>query len=96
MATNNRLSSYAEGLQGKARTRYLEKLQLLNGVDLFLLADSRARSNDTAPNNQHVPPVEAADLVSYLVFCYCTAVKAHKSMEAYNQFVSGWVKDVTA
>ena len=36
-------------------------------VDPFVLADSRVKSNDTTPNNQHFPPVKAADLVSYLV-----------------------------
>ena len=45
-----------------------------------------------------VPPVEASDLVSYLVlqtsFISPKQFKARKSLEAYNQFVCGWVKDV--
>ena len=62
-----RLSSYAEGLQGNAKTRYLEKLQLLNGVDPFLLAGTAGTGgNDSAPT-QYLPPVEATDLVSFLV-----------------------------
>ena len=46
---------------------------------------------------QYLPPVKATDLVSFLVletsFVTVKQFKAHKSMEAYNQFVSGWVKD---
>ena len=43
-------------------------------------------------------PVDVSDLVSYLVLQtnYITAkqYKAHKSLEAYDQFTSGWVKEV--
>ena len=60
-------SSYTKGLQGNAKTRYLEKLQLLNGVDPFLLAGTAGTGgNDSAPT-QYLPPVEATDLVSFLV-----------------------------
>ena len=45
-----------------------------------------------------VPPVSGCDLVSYLVlqtsFITSKQFKAHKFLEAYNQFVSGWVKDI--
>ena len=44
------------------------------------------------------PPLDASDLVSYLVlqtnFITSKQFKALKSLEAYNQFVSGWVDDV--
>ena len=86
-------------MQGKAKTRYLEKLQLLNGVDPFLLTSKAGTGGNDAPT-QGLPPVEATDLVSFLVletsFVTAKQFKAHKSMEAYNQFVSGWVKDVCA
>ena len=45
-----------------------------------------------------VPSVEACDLVSYLVlqtsFITASQFKVRKGLEAYNQFVCGWVKDV--
>ena len=45
-----------------------------------------------------VPPVEACDLVSYLVlqtsFITSAQFKACKGLEAYNQFMSGWIKEV--
>ena len=44
------------------------------------------------------PPVEECDLVSYLVirtsFISMSQFKARKGLEAYNQFVSGWIKEV--
>ena len=64
---NVRLSGYAEGYPGEAKTRYLEKLHLLNGLDPFLLASKVGPKNDS-PSTFDLPPVEATDLVSFLVF----------------------------
>ena len=45
------------------------------------------------------PPVDACDLLSYLVvqtsFCTAKQFKARKGLEAYNQFVCGWIKEVS-
>ncbi len=78
---------------GAEKLRYAEKLTLINGQDPFLLGSSGIEKKP-------LPPIEATDLVSYLVLqTSCVTAKqfkAHKSMEAYNQFVSGWVKEVSA
>lgn len=85
-----RLSSYAENLSAEAKARYKEKIALINGLDPFA-------SCPEGPSDA-VPDVDASDLVSYLVlqtsFVSPTQFKARKSLEAYNQFVCGWVKDV--
>ena len=92
MADVPKLSSYAEKLPLEAKQRYLNKLQLIGGVDPLCI------SAKDYPESACLPPVEAGDLVSYLVLqtSYITAkqFKAHKSLEAYNQSTSGWVKDV--
>ena len=92
MADVSKLSSYAEKLPLEAKQRYLNKLQLIGGVDPLCI------SAKDYPESACLPPVEAGDLVSYLVLqtSYITAkqFKAHKSLEAYNQSTSGWVKDV--
>ena len=84
------LSTYAEKLQNEARKRYREKIAVINGVDPFVSCPGEAIAT--------VPPVDASDLVAYLVlqtnFITTQQFKAHKSLEAYNQFVCGWVKDV--
>ena len=86
-----RLSDYAESLLSDAKARYEEKLKVIGGIDP-LQAGNVGELNDGLPN------VDAADLVSYLVlqtsFITTKQFKARKSLEAYNQFVSGWIKDV--
>ena len=44
------------------------------------------------------PPVDSCDLLSYLVlktsFLTVEQFRARKGLDAYNQFVSGWVKEI--
>ena len=87
-------SAYVSKLPVDALERYKKKINLfLADVDPFLLLEKKTHQSE-------LPPVDASDLVSYLVLqtSYLTAkqFKSHKSLEAYNQFVSGWVKEVVA
>ena len=88
-----RLSPYAEKLSGAERKRYITKLELIGHVDPFLLISS---GGDTSATFCDLPAVDACDIVSYLVlqtsFLSAQQFKARKSLEAYNQFVNGWVK----
>jgi len=47
-----------------------------------------------------ITPMEDCDLVSYLVlqtsFISRAQLKARKGLEAYNQFMCSWIKEVTA
>ena len=54
------LSSYAESLNQEAKTRYKEKIALIDGIDPF----GKVTAGEPYSG---VPPVEACDLVSYLV-----------------------------
>ena len=91
MAYSVKLSNYGENLPPVAKRRYMEKLKLILGIDPFCLSSVEHQSSV-------LPPVDASDIVSYLVlqtsFVTAKQFKAHKSMEGYNQFVCGWVKDV--
>lgn len=84
-----RLSPYAEQLCGSAKERYKEKISQIGGLDPFL--------GPLGECVDSVPPVEASDLVSYLVlqtsFVTAKQFKAYKALESYNQFVCGWVKE---
>ena len=67
--------------------QYVSKISVINRVDplLGVIAEAEATSE--------LPPVEASDLVSYLVLqtSFITShFKARKSLDAYNQFVCGW------
>ena len=85
------LSLYFEGLSEESKARYKEKISLINGNDPFGKVIGEAFSG--------IVPVDACDLVSYLVlqtsFMTLEQFKARKGLEAYNQLVSGWIKDVS-
>ena len=85
-----RLSEYANNLPSDAKARYVEKLDFIGGIDPFQTAN-------VGELDDHLPDVDASDLVSYLVlqtsFVTAKQFKARKGLEAY-QFISGWVKDV--
>ena len=86
-----RLSLYAENLPPNAKDRYLAKISVINGTDP--LSDSLFGEEVDV-----TPPVDVYDLVSYLVlqtsFVTAKQFKARKGLEAYNQFVCGWVKEI--
>ena len=83
-------SSYTNSLDEAAKICYGEKISVVKGFDLLLGA--------FASKGMVSSQVDAADLLTYLVletsFITLQQMKARKSLEAYNQFVSGWVKDV--
>ncbi len=82
--------SYITTLSAEAKTRYEEKIKLIGGLDPY--------SSNLGKEIGNIPPVDAADMLFYLVLqtSYLTSqqFKARKSLQAYNQFISGWVKDV--
>lgn len=84
------LSEYVKTLETHVKQRYLEKISLV-GVD-----PASIPIDEFDP--ECLPPIEAADLVSYLVLetSYYTKqqFKAYKSLEAYNQMVSGFITSV--
>ena len=86
-----RLSDYAESLPSGAKARYEKKLKVIGGIDPF-------QAGNIGELNDGLPDADTADLVSYLVlqtsFITTKQFKGCKSLEAYNQFVSGWIKDV--
>ena len=86
-------SEYVEGLPEEAKARYKQKMSFINGLDPFLSPYSSVVSE-----SESCPPVDSCDLVSYLVlktsFLTLEQFRARKGLDAYNQFVSGWVKEI--
>ena len=74
------LSDYVKGLGTRVKERYLAKISLI-GVE-----------------PASIPPIEVSDLLGYLVLetSHYTRkeFKAYKSLNAYNQMVSGFVQSV--
>ena len=89
-AATPKLSAYATSLDPTAKTRYLEKIAIVSHYDPML----------GVPRGSKIvtPLVESFDVLSYLVvetsFCTGKEFKARKGLDAFNQFVSGWVKEV--
>ena len=84
------LSEYTNNLDPLVKKRYMEKIACI-GIDPFLIS---GKNYDV----ECLPPIEPIDLVSYLVLetSYYTKeqFKAFKSLQAYNQLVSGFVQSV--
>ena len=84
------LSDYAKNLEKNVKSRYLEKISLVR-IDPATLIGANL-------DPECLPPIEATDLLCYLVmdtsFYTKEQFKAFKSMEAYNQMVSGFITSV--
>lgn len=85
--------SYKEGFGPVARKRYGEKLNLMNNIDPYEL-----KQKDLSVDENLLPDLCHMDIINYLAFKPCpytgNDLKAYKSLEAYNQFVCGWVSGV--
>ncbi|XP_016366014.1 uncharacterized protein LOC107706719 [Sinocyclocheilus rhinocerous] len=84
---------YRDKLNVNAKQRYFEKLKTINDVDPYELPAPEWISDPEA-----LPPLTYPDIVNYLVFglsAYTiTQFKCYKSLDAYEQFCSGWVQDL--
>ena len=84
------LSNYRENLEGKVKYRYLDKISKI-GIDLLLIPAKKLSA-------ECLPPVESMDLLSILcsilVFYSNAQFKAYRSLQAYNQMVSGFISNV--
>jgi hypothetical protein len=95
------VSKYFEQLPPKANRRYRDKIGAISGIDPFTLScNQQGQSSKVQAQPGSLPPIDSIDLHLYLMLqtSYTTAkrYKAHKSLEAYNQFISGWIKEVKA
>ena len=87
------LSDYAKCLPFDSRKRYVEKISKIDLIDPYLL------TKDELQNDKCLyPKISYPDIVNYLLFAPSPytkdELKAYKSLDAYNQFISGWVKEV--
>ena len=85
------ISDYAKKLDVKVGERYLKKISTI-GIDPVLILREGKRFEPDC-----LPPVESTDLLCYLVletsFYTQKQFKSFRSLEAYNQMVSGFVSN---
>ncbi|XP_061580349.1 uncharacterized protein LOC133446350 isoform X2 [Cololabis saira] len=85
---------YREGLGPPERARYKDKLNLLGGHDPYELEQTTWTTDDPTI----LPKIQYPDIVNYLIFSpspyTAEDLKAYKGLEAYNQMVCGWVREL--
>ena len=86
-------SEYYKQLDAPSRRRYLEKVNLVGSIDPYTLPDESFSMSANC-----YPSITYPDIVNYLVFgtspFTSELMKAYKSLEACNQVLEGWVRDV--
>jgi len=85
---------YIDSLDTITKARYNEKVKLIGGIDPY-----QVEAKSWTDNVKLFPDISYPDIVNYLVNTKSAYtlddLKAYKSLESYNYFVSGWVKDVS-
>ncbi|XP_041376642.1 uncharacterized protein LOC121389093 [Gigantopelta aegis] len=94
MAKSNKdCLSYRDTLDTSVRLRYDNKLKLIDGNDPYEL-------KNWSDNVDILPGITYMDIVNYLLFTpsayTADDLKSYKGLDAYNQFVCGWVRERTA
>ena len=86
-------SEYFIKLSTASKVRYEEKIEKIEGTDPFSLSKCEFNSFE-----ENYPNITYPDIVNYLLFAPCPIsaeeMKCYKGLEAYNQFLCGWVKDI--
>ena len=86
---------YRETLDKQSSARYDEKLKLIAEMDPYEISKC-----DMSGDLKCLPAITYIDILNYLVNKQSAftmdQLKAYKSLESYNQFVCGWVKDVNS
>lgn len=90
-------SDYFKGLEKEDQTSYIKKLTLNSG---FLLPDPcNIKQSDWRSEESLLPDISFPDISFYLIETPSEytrdKIRAYKSLEAYNFFVSGHVQDLS-
>ena len=91
---NIELPDDAKGLAIDIQERYKIKIAQCEGTDSYTV-----KKSDLSYEIDDYPTMSFPDICNYLVlqtslFYTTKQMKAYKSMEAYNYFISGWVKEI--
>lgn len=85
---------YRDKLDPVEKSRYMDKIRFINDQDPL---DFEVIKTWTRQCEELLPAISYFDIVNYLVYGTSTYTqeqfKCYKGLEAYNQFVCGWVSD---
>ena len=86
-------NSYRDELDAMSKHRYMQKINIIDDVDPYNIEKSSLMTNIDLWASVTYP-----DIVNYLLFTTSAytmdELKSYKSLEAYNQFINGWVQEV--
>lgn len=87
-------ATYQDTLDVISKARYLEKLKLIDNKDPYTIP-----KREWSTDENGFPNIQYPDIVNYLIYTTSAYtlkdMKPYKSLEAYNQMVCEWVKDVS-
>lgn len=81
------------GLTTEFQSRYLNKLALCDGIDPYCMKKGEFSTDFIDLPNLQFPDI-SNDLVVQPLFYSKNQMKASKSLETYNFFISGWVNEL--
>ncbi|XP_071081072.1 uncharacterized protein [Haliotis cracherodii] len=90
------MDNYANLLDKVSRIRYHEKTGVIDKEDPYRIPKSK-----WSDDHKHLPATNYNDIVNYLVFspspfCSLSDIRNYRSLEAYDRFVCGWVRDIVS
>ncbi|XP_048258168.1 uncharacterized protein LOC125383619 [Haliotis rufescens] len=90
------MDNYANLLDKVSRIRYHEKTGVIDKEDPYRIPKSK-----WSDDHKHLPATNYIDIVNYLVFspspfCSLSDIRNYRSLEAYDRFVCGWVRDIVS
>ena len=87
------IKNHQASLDGKSKERYLQKWALIDDVDPYTIPKI-----SWSEKEEDYPEITYPDIVNYLVLTpsvYTSDdLKSYKSLEAYNNIMEGWVKEI--
>ena len=86
--------TYLDSLDSVTNARYLAKLSIIDKIDPYTVQKGK-----WSQKTEEFPNILYPDIVNYLLYTpskYTTDdLQAYKSLDAYNQLVCGWVREVS-
>ena len=90
---DNGISKYSQNLDAEHASRYCQKISVVEHIDPYTL-----KKQDWTSDIRYFPSVTYPDVVNCMLFAPSPVtseeLKCYKSLDAFNQFMEGWVKEI--
>ena len=90
---DNGISKYLQDLDDEHASRYRQKISVVENINPYTL-----KKQDLTSDIRYFPSITYPDIVNYMLFAPSPVtseeLKCYKSLDAFNQFMQGWVKEI--